>query len=132
MPHRSPQLVRSVREEVLVRFTRPFEQVSFIGYVLEIGPSFFLLAVIDNDTLQFNGFSCIRLADVRNLEVPHKYAAFIGAALRKLGEWAPRKPSVTLTDIGELLTSAARKFPLGLFTENESTPMSVTLAAAGT
>ena len=112
MPHRSPQLVRSIREKVLISFTRPFERGSFIGYVLEVGPNFFLLAVIDNDTLQFNGFSCIRLADVRNLEVPHKYAAFIGAVLRKVGERAPRKPSVTLTDIGELLRFAARKFPL--------------------
>lgn len=112
MRHGSSQLVGSIREKILISFTRPFEEGSFIGYVLEIGPNFFLLAVIDNDTLLFNGFSCIRLADVRNLKVPHKYSAFIEATLRKLGERAPRKPPVTLTDIGDLLTSAARKFPL--------------------
>jgi hypothetical protein len=95
-----------------VKFTRPFEPGSISGYVLDVGPSFFLLALVGSDGVRFNGFSCFRLIDVRRLQVPHKYAAFIEAAQKELDERIPRKPPVVVDGLQELLLSASRKFPL--------------------
>lgn len=106
------QLVLARRDKLLVKFTRPFEQGSVNGYVLDIGPRFFLMAVEGSDGVRFNGFSCFRLADVRKLMVPHKHAAFLEAARKKLGERVPRKPPVALVSIQQLLLSAYRAFPL--------------------
>ena len=77
---------------MLVKFTRPFEAGSVNGYVLGIGPRFFLLALID-DYIRFNGFECFRTSDVRHLEVPHKHVRFAEAALKKRGERMPMKPA---------------------------------------
>lgn len=82
------------------------------GYVLDIGPKFFLLALIGDDGVRFNGFSCVRLADVRNLRVPHKYFEFIESALKKLGERVPNKTRVLLGTLPKLLRSASKQFPL--------------------
>lgn len=106
------ELLRSCRGKVLVKFTRPFEGGSFRGYVLDIGPKFFLLSLIGDDGIRFNGFSCLRLVDIRNLRVPHKYAAFIESALKKLRERKPNKPPVALDSLQELLRSASRHFTL--------------------
>jgi hypothetical protein len=96
---------------MLVKFTRPFEQGSFNGLVLDIGPRFFLIAVIE-DGCRYNGFSCLRLSDVRELETPHRYAHFVTEALKKRGEHTPRRPRVKVAGIEDLLTTASRAFPL--------------------
>jgi hypothetical protein len=105
---RRSQLALARRDKLLVKFTRPFERGSFKGYVLDIGPQFFLLVVQGSDGVRFNGFSCLRVADVRNLRVPDKYAAFLEAARKKLGERIPSKPPVILESIQELLVSVSR------------------------
>ena len=104
-------LQRALRTKQLVKFTRPFEPGSVDGYVLAIGPQFFLLALVE-DNAWFNGFQCLRISDVRGLQVPAKYAAFVKAALKKRRERMPRKPRVTVTSLEELLWSANRAFPL--------------------
>ncbi|MGB6724250.1 MAG: hypothetical protein WBE74_00015, partial [Terracidiphilus sp.] len=76
-------------KKVLVQFTRSVEEGSIMGYVLAVGPRFFLLALVD-ENIRFNGFQCLRLQDVRNLQVPAKYAAFVEAALKLRGERRPR------------------------------------------
>src|SRR5436189_5307939 len=106
------ELTRARRERLLVKFTRPFEQGSMTGYVLDIGPKFFLLALIGDDGVRFNGFSCLQLADVRNLRVPHRYFEFLEAALKKLGQPFPNKPRVLLGTLPKLLHSASKQFPL--------------------
>ena len=106
------ELARAHRERLLVRFTRPFEGGSFRGYVLDVGPRFFLLLTIGDDGVRFNGFSCLRLVDVRRLNVPHKYAFFIVAAQKKLKEKPPRRPKIAVGDLESLLISANHKFPL--------------------
>lgn len=105
------QLTEALRNRLLVRFTRPFEPGTVNGYVLEIGPRFFLLALV-SDGLRLNGYQCFRLSDVRQLCVPDKYAAFHEAALRKRGQRFPKKPSVSVSSLAELLLTAARAFPL--------------------
>ena len=103
--------MRACHGKILVQFTRPFESGRMEGYVLDIGPQFFLLALV-NDEMWFNGFVCIRLADVRNLQVPPKYAAFIEAALKKRGERMPNRPPVSMESLSELLLSAGKAFAL--------------------
>jgi hypothetical protein len=109
---RKSQLALAQREKLLVKFARPFEQGTVKGYVLDIGPTFFLVVVVGDDGVRFNGFSCFRLMDVRRLKVPHKYAPFIEAAQKKLGERIPRKPPIVVDSLQELLLSAGRRFPL--------------------
>lgn len=82
-----------------------------LGYVLDIGPRWFLLALV-GDGIRFNGFQCFRLSDVRKLQVPHPNAAFVEAALKKRGERFPKKPRVSVASIEELLLSVNRTFPL--------------------
>jgi len=105
-----PGLQRALRTKQLVKFTRPFEPGSVDGYVLAIGPQFFLLALVDD--VRFNGFQCLRISDVRGLQVPAKYAAFVESALKVRGERMLRKPRLQLASLEELLWSANRAFPL--------------------
>lgn len=115
--HRMSLGVNVIRERLSavrrapVKFFRPFELGSIHGYVLGIGPEFFLLAEVD-ERIRFNGFLCIRLRDVRNLQAPEKHSAFIMKALSLRREKFPTKPRVELTDLPSLLKTASRAFPL--------------------
>jgi hypothetical protein len=111
MPQHRTQLAVALRDKVLVTFTRPFEEGSVHGFVFDIGPKFFLVALV-SDAMRFDGFQCFRLSDVRNLQVPGKYAAFAEAALKKRGERIPRKPRVVTTRLPKLLLTANKAFPL--------------------
>src|SRR5262249_31589272 len=81
-----------------------------LGYVLDVGPRFFLLALV-SDRIRFDGFECFRCGDVRNL-APDLYTAFVETALTKRREPRPKKPRVSVGSIGELLLSAGRAFPV--------------------
>ncbi len=100
----------AIRKHRLIRFSRRFEVSSVHGYVLDIGPRFFLLALV-SDRIWFDGFECFRLNDVSNVS-PDPYATFTEAALRRRAERIPRKPRVSVASIEELLLSANRVFPL--------------------
>jgi hypothetical protein len=104
------QLAEAMRTRRLVRFSRRFETSPVRGYVLDVGRTFFLLALV-SDRLWFDGFECFRVADVSNVR-PDPYTDFARAALRKRGERIPRKPRVSVTRTDELLVSAGRAFPL--------------------
>jgi len=104
------QLRRFMRQRQFVRFTRRFEEGFAKGYVLDVGPKFFLLA-LQSDQIRLDGFSCFRIVDVKNLR-PDPHAAFSEAALKKFGEPRPRRPKVSVASIEELLLSAGRLFPL--------------------
>jgi hypothetical protein len=105
------QLARARREGLLVRFSRAFEPGTVNGYVLDIGPQFFLLALV-SDGLYLNGFQCFRLSDVQRLSVPDKYSRFHEAVLKKRGEKVPKKIPVAVSNLPELLLTANRAFPL--------------------
>jgi hypothetical protein len=69
------------------------------------------MIALQGDGIRFDGFSCYRIADVRNLtHDPH--SAFTEAAMKKLNEPIPRKPEMSVAGIEELLLSSGRKFPL--------------------
>jgi hypothetical protein len=99
-----------MRDHRAIRFSTRFEVGRVRGYVLDVGPSFFLLALV-SDGIRFNGFECFRITDVKNLE-PDPYAAFAEAALKKRGLSRPKKPRVSVASVDSLLVSAARAFPL--------------------
>jgi hypothetical protein len=105
------QLTEALRDKTLVSFWNPYDSGSTHGYVLDIGPRFFLLGLVGEE-IRFNGFQCLRLSDVRRLRVPATYPTFVVAALRKRGENIGRKPRINLNSLPELLKSANRLFPL--------------------
>lgn len=106
----SSQLTQALRKRRLIRFKRRFEDATIRGYVLGVGPRFFLVALV-TDRIWFDGFECFRIADVRNLK-PDPYKKFAETALRKRGEKIPLKIRLDLASIGKLLESAGRAFPL--------------------
>jgi hypothetical protein len=105
------RLALAVRKQLLVRFASALDRGTVNGYVLDIGPQFFLIALV-SDGIRFNGFQCYRLSDVRKLSVPDKYAPFHEAVLKKRGERIPKKPPVLVSSLAELLLTANRAFPL--------------------
>src|SRR5438876_3193376 len=107
---RSSQLQRARRARRLIRFSRRFEDPIVCGYVLDVGPRFFLLALV-SDRIWFDGFECFRTSDVRDVR-PDPYARFAEAVLKRRRERFPRRPPVSLATIETLLLSASRVFPL--------------------
>ena len=99
-----------MRSGTLVRFNRPFEASPAEGYIIAVGPDFFLLALV-SDHIRFNGFQAMRIVDVRRLR-PHPFTAFVESALKKRRERRPKKPKVSLTSVRALLRSAQKTFPL--------------------
>ena len=99
-----------MRARQLVRFQRRFEKPMVRGYILDVGPKFFLVALV-SDRIWLDGFECFRVNDVRDLR-PDPYSRFAESALRKRGERLPPKPRVSLKNIEELLMSVGRRFPL--------------------
>src|SRR5258708_8747676 len=97
VPGTASRLMRFMRERRFIRFTRRFEQEFARGYVLDVGSKFFLIA-LQSDQMRFDGFSCFRVADVKNLS-RDPYAAFAEAAFKKLREPSPRKPRVSVASI---------------------------------
>jgi hypothetical protein len=107
---RTLELADAMRDRQRVRFRRRFESSYVYGWVLHVGPRFFLLAYV-GDGVRLDGFACFRASDVKDFG-PAPYAAFVEAALKKRVERRPKKPRVSLANIGELLLSAGRAFPL--------------------
>jgi hypothetical protein len=105
------QLALALRNRLLVRFASALERGTVNGYVLDIGPQFFLIALV-SDGIRPNGFQCYRLSDIRKLRVPDKYARFHEAVLKKRGIRLPKKPRVNVSSLAALLLTANRAFPL--------------------
>src|SRR5271156_3948560 len=111
MQQKKSQLALARRKKLLVRFASVLERGTVNGYVLDIGPQFFLIALV-SDGLRPNGFQCYRLADIRKLQVPDKFAEFHEAMLKKRGTRFPKKLRVDVSSAEKLLRTANRAFPL--------------------
>ena len=107
---RTSQLTDALRQQSLVRFSQRFEAFRIHGYVLDIGPKFFLLAVV-SDRIWFDGFECFQINDVKDVR-PDPRVDFVESALKKRGERLAKKPPVSVVSIGDLLLTAGRVFPL--------------------
>jgi len=109
-----------MRSRRFIRFARRFEEYTVRGYVLDVGPTFFLLSLV-SDRLWFDGFECFRVGDVRNIR-PDENATFAEAALKKRGERIPKKPRISVQSIEELLLSSAKLFPLAAIARERVRP----------
>src|ERR1035438_2675539 len=107
---RSARLMDAMRDQRLVRFSRRFESSTIGGYVMDVGPRFFLFAQV-SDRIRFDGFECSRCSDVKELR-PDPHVSFVETALLKRAERKPKKPRVSVGGIEELILSAGRAFPL--------------------
>jgi hypothetical protein len=103
-----------------VRFSRRFEKHAVRGYVLDVGPQFFLLALV-SDRIWYDGFECFRISDVSKLR-PDPYEPFVEQALRARGEKWPGKPRISLKNIQELVLTAGQAFPLVAIHREEVDP----------
>lgn len=108
---RDLKLEEAYSNAIVLRLSNPYDEGWTHGYVLDIGPQFFLLGLID-DNIQFNGFQCLLISDLRQLKVPDPQEDFIVAALRKRRERMERKPNIDLSSLPALLKSASKLFPL--------------------
>lgn len=124
MPNRTAiatKLKRFMRARALVRFTRPFEPGFRRGYVLDLGPSFFLLALLSQEYPRFNGFCCCRIGDVKELR-RDPYEAFAEAALKKSRAKRLARPRVSVSTLEELLLAANEAFPLITIHREKTSP----------
>jgi hypothetical protein len=117
---RATKLVDAMHRHEFIRFSRRFESSEIRGYVLDVGPLFFLLALV-SDRIWYDGFECFRITDVRDLRLD-AYAPFAEAALRKRGERLPKKPRISVANIEDLLLSAGKAFPLVTIHREEVDP----------
>jgi hypothetical protein len=109
--NKKSQLALALRNKLLIRFASALDRGTINGYVLDIGPQFFLIALV-SDGIRPNGFQCYRLSDIRKLQVPDKFALFHEAVLKKRGARFPKKPRVDVSSLAKLLLTASRAFPL--------------------
>lgn len=107
---RKTKIAKVHSEKHFVRFERRFEDSFIHGYVLDVGPRFFLFGLV-SDRLWFDGFECFRIADVRKMR-QDPYAEFVKAVLRKRRQRIPKKPRVSMASLQQILLSAGRVFPL--------------------
>jgi hypothetical protein len=119
---RNSELTYALRNKLLIKFWNPYDSGSTNGYVLDIGPRFFLLGLVDGNFLEFNGFQCLRLSDIRKLQVPDPHSKFFVKALRKRGQRIPRRPRIDMRSLPGLLNSANRLFPLVTVHRERVTP----------
>ncbi len=108
---RDSKLREAYSNAIVLSFSNPYQDGWTHGYVLDIGPQFFLLGLID-DNIKFNGFQCLLISDLRQMKVPDPHEDFIVAALRKRRERIERKPDINLSSLSALLKSANALFPL--------------------
>jgi len=105
------KLTDAIHSKTVVRFVSRYEEGRIEGYMLDVGPKFFLMAIVD-ERIRFDGFRCIRISDVRRIEIPATNADFVVAALIKRGEEIERKPPIDLSSIETILESVNAIAPL--------------------
>lgn len=104
------QLKSAAEAGHLVRLHARSEPGHTCGYVQSVGAEFVLMSVV-SDGIWFDGFNCLRIDDLKALELdPH--AAFLDAVLTARAETAPASPVVDLDSVEGLLTSASARLPL--------------------
>jgi len=106
---RNANLQKAFSNAIVVRFSTPYESDWTHGYVLDVGPQFFLFAPID-EQMKFDGFECFLHSDIRRLKVPDPYEKFAVAALRKRGQSIKRKPDIDLASLPAYFGQQSKSF----------------------
>ncbi len=81
------------------------------GYIAAVGTDFFALELV-SDSIRFDGFNCLRYADVTTFENPAPYANFQTKALGMRGLHRQESLPVDLSGLSPLLRTAGAAFPL--------------------
>ena len=119
-PNRAKQLQAALAHRDLIRVTRGFDDVTVKGYVLAVGRAYFLVALV-SDQLRFDGFACLRVKDLKSIEVD-PYRVFSEAALKKRGLRRAKVPRLTLDTARTILESARAICPLVTLHREEVDP----------
>ena len=98
------QLLAAKQKKWIVQFSRPFEPGTFTGYVIDIGPKFFLLASFD-DGFEFEEYTLLRIVDIRRLECPANYTQFYAKVRQLRGDKPPARIKIDLADTLSILDS---------------------------
>lgn len=104
MTSKYKSLLHAKRKKLIVQFSRPYEPGTFTGYVLDVAPRFFLLASL-NEAFEFEHYTCLRVADVRSLQVPAKYHAVYSKARKLRGDKMPKRIKADLANASCILRS---------------------------
>jgi hypothetical protein len=104
------QLQAAIESRALVRLGRKFESGEIRGYVLDVGPEFFVIALV-SDRIWFDGFECFRVSDIQSVE-DDPFAEFVEAALAIRADARPEASPVDVSTIDDLILSAAAGFAL--------------------
>jgi hypothetical protein len=105
-------LRQAARELALVRIERSCDPKPLPGFAVGLG-EWVLLHVVDPDPMILNGYTAVRLRDVRKvvlLAVEHD--GFMVKALRARRIRPKRQPQVSLQSVRTVMETAARRFPL--------------------
>ena len=104
------QLTELAEQQALVRIDRkPLDPFNLYGFVLAVSKKLLLLQLVDGHTMTLNGYSVVRVADIRKVELE---TTFVPRALAQIGRWPTLPSDLNLTDWPSLLTSANHCFPL--------------------
>lgn len=110
-----------VGRDVMVRLDRkPIDNFSLDGFVIGISEKLLCLHVVDGKTLMLNGYSIVRLSDIRSYQVDE--TAFIDRALRLLGRVPIVPDGLDLSGWGPLLNSVQPKYPLVAISTEKDAP----------
>ncbi len=102
-------LAKFVGQDIVIRVDRkPVDKNLLDGFVVGVGEKLLLLHLVDGSTLQLNGYSAIRLSDVRSYRVDE---TFVTRALRLLDRKPVAPAGVNLTGWGELIASLQHHNP---------------------
>jgi hypothetical protein len=116
------QLLKAMGSDALIRLERSnVEDGSISGYVVALGPEFFLMEVLD-DSIRLDGFYCLRYRDVTNCKVPSPTHEFVEKALQIREFTRAEKPQIDLSSIGALLESAGAASPVITIHPEEADP----------
>lgn len=105
------KLLRLKKAGTFVRLSRTVEEGYFRGYALDVGNELFMMAVVSQDLIAWNGYSILRFSEIETVE-RDPYAQFAELALKKLRFGKPKKPSVVAESMQKALSQAAKSFPL--------------------
>jgi hypothetical protein len=101
------QLLTAKQKKLIVNFRRPFEPGTFTGYVIGVGPAFFLLASL-GEGFEFEQYTCLRIADIRGIECPAEHTLFYTKVRELRRDKFPFKLKVNLADRISILDSLHR------------------------
>ena len=110
-----------VEQDVVVRLDRkPIDEFGLDGFVVGISEKLLCLHIVDGKTLMLNGYSIVRLSDIRSYKVDE--TAFIDRALRLLGRVPIAPDGFDLSGWGALLASVQLKYPLVAISTEKDAP----------